>query len=143
MSEDAQTAAAEASSSRPSKKRPIVEDLAAEWGLSLEEAWAFSAEHITALQNFATLNQDAEVAKEFAAEEGGEDSQRKQLFRFKEEIARKKKIGNILDKMDLKRYADVHERRINPDPIIRVRCTKPKKDKILTMHITRNGPSHR
>ena len=62
------------------------------------------------------------------------------MFHFEEEAAKKKKLGSILDKMDEKRFADVQKKRFNPDPIIRVRCTKPKRDKMLTLHITRNGP---
>ena len=42
--------------------------------------------------------------------------------------------------MDENRFANVQQKHFNPDPIIRVRCTKPKKDKMLTLHITRNGP---
>ena len=61
------------------------------------------------------------------------------MFHFEEETAKKKKIGSILDRMDEKRFAGVHKRRFNPDPIIRVRCTRPKKDKILTLPITQNG----
>ena len=80
MSADAGSAPAEASSSKPSKKRRTVEELAAEWGLYMGEARVYSAEHIAALQYFATLNQDVEVAKQIAAQDGGEDSQRKQLF---------------------------------------------------------------
>ena len=94
-------------------------------------ARVYSTEHIAALQNLATLNQDAEVVNKIAAQEGGEDTQCENLFRFEEEAARKKKIGGILDKMDQKRYADVHKRRLNPDPIIRVRCTKLTKEKYL------------
>ena len=45
---------AEAGSSRPSKKRRTIEELATEWGMSVEDAKTFSAEHIAALRNIAT-----------------------------------------------------------------------------------------
>ena len=92
----------------------------------MEDARNYSVEHIAALQNIATKNQDAEIVKRVAAEEGGEASQSKTLFRFEEEAARKKKLGSILNRMDEKRFAGVHKRRLNPDPIVRVRCTKLK-----------------
>ena len=107
----------------------------------VEDARNYSVEHIAAPHNIATKNQDAEVVKKVAAEQGGKASQRKTLFHFEEEAVKKKKIGSILYRMDDKRFAGVQNRRFNPVPIIRARCTKPKKDKILTLHITRNGPS--
>ena len=54
----------------------------------------------------------------------------------------KNKIEDIMLKIDRSKYVDVHTRRRNHDPIIRVRCTKSKRYKILTVHLTRKGPTH-
>ena len=79
------------------------------------------------------------MVKEIAAEEGGEASQLETMQRFQAATAKKKKISNVLDRMDAKRFANVQQKRSNPDPIIRVRCTKPQREKRLTLHITRAG----
>ena len=42
--------------------------------------------------------------------------------------------------MDAKHFANVQQKRSSPDPIIRVRCTKPHRERRLTLHITRAGP---
>ena len=64
----AQSASAEAGSSIPSKKRHTIEELAADWGMSVDEAKSLSVEHIAALKNIATEIQDAETVKKVAAE---------------------------------------------------------------------------
>ena len=46
---------------------------------------------------------------------------------------------SILDKIDWARFENVQNRRISPDPIIKVRATKQKENKILTLHIVRQG----
>ena len=99
-----------------------------------------SAEHVAALKNIAIETADADVVKEIAAEEGGEASQLETLHRFEAAAAKKQKISKVLDRMDAKRFTDVQQKRYNPDPIIRVRCTKPKREKRITLHITRAGP---
>ena len=88
--------------------------------MSVEDAKALSAEHITALKNLAIENADAEIVKKMAAEEGGEESQVKTLSLFERESAKRKKLGSILDRMDEKRFANVQHKQHNPDPIIRV-----------------------
>ena len=110
VSADPKSDPSDVGSSRPKKKRRIIEELAAEWGMCVEEARSYSAENIAALRNIATENEDAEVVKKVAAEEGGEASQLKTLFRFEEEAARKKKVGSILDRMDEKRFTGVQKR---------------------------------
>ena len=49
------------------------------------------------------------------------------------------KRESFLDKIDRARFANVQNRRISPDQIIKVRATKPKENKILTLHISRQG----
>ncbi|KAL4586416.1 hypothetical protein LXL04_011052 [Taraxacum kok-saghyz] len=127
-------------SSPPKKKRRTIEEIAADFGMSVEEARKYQAEHIAALHNIAIEAADDDVVKEIAAEEGGESSQLKALHQFEAAAAKKQKISNILDRMDAKRYANVQNKRYNPDPIIKVRCTKPKREKRLSLHITRAGP---
>ena len=61
----------DAGSSRPKKKRRTIEELAADWGMSVEEAKALSAEHVASLKNIAIENVDAEMVKKVAATEGG------------------------------------------------------------------------
>ena len=130
----------DAGSTRPKKKRRTIEELATNWGMSLEEAKALLAEHVAALKNIAIETTDVEVVKDIAAEEGGEATQLESLQQFEAAAAKKRKLSNVLDRMDAKRFANVQQKRFNPDHVIRVRCTKPKQEKILALHITRAGP---
>ena len=79
------------------------------------------------------------MVKEIAAEKGGEASQLETMQKFEAAAAKNRKVSNVLDWMDAKRFANVQQKRSNPDPIIKVRCTKPKREKRLTLHITRAG----
>ena len=127
-----------AGSSRPTKRRRTIEELAADWGMSIEEAKTLSAEHVAALKNIAIETADAEVVKEIAAEEGGEANQLETMHQFEAAAAKKRKLSNVLDRMDAKRFANVQKKRFNPDPIIRVRCTKPQREKRLTLALCTN-----
>lgn len=126
-------------SSPPKKKRRTVEELAADWGMSIEKVRELSTEHVAALHNIAIESADADVVRKIAAEEGGEASQLEVLHSFEAAAAKKHKISKVLDRMDAKRYADVQHKRHNPDPITKVRCTKPQQEKRLKLHITRTG----
>ena len=46
---------------------------------------------------------------------------------------------SVLEKIDRARFANFETRRVSPDPIIGVKATKPSGNKILTLHITRQG----
>ena len=127
MSAEPKSAPSEVGSSCPKKKRRTIEELAADWGMLVEDARNYSAEYIVALLNIATEHQDAEVIKKVAAKEGREASQRKTLFHFEEEAVKKKKIGSILYRMDDKRFAGVQNRRFNPDPHDEVQVYKSKE----------------
>ena len=87
--------------------------------MSVEEAKAFSAEHVVALKNIAIENADAEMVKKVAAAEGGEATQLETMHKFEEAAAKKRRVKNVLDRMDSKRFANVQQKRFNPDPIIR------------------------
>ena len=84
-----------------------MEELAADWGMSIEEARVLSAEHVAALKNVTIETADAEVVKEIAAEEGGEATQLETLHQFEAAAAKKRKISKVLDKMDAKRFVGV------------------------------------
>ena len=45
----------------------------------------------------------------------------------------------MLEKIDRARFANYETRRVSADPIIGVKATKPSDNKILTLHITRQG----
>ena len=45
----------------------------------------------------------------------------------------------MLDKINRARFANFETRRKNSDPIIRVRATNPKENKVLTLYIVRQG----
>ena len=75
--------------------------------MSIEEAKALSAEHISALKNIAIETADAEVVKEIAAEEGGEATQLKTLQQFEASAAKRKRLSNALDRMDARRFENV------------------------------------
>ncbi|KAL4590854.1 hypothetical protein LXL04_003798 [Taraxacum kok-saghyz] len=107
-------------SNPPKKKRRTIKEIAADWGMSVEEARILSVEHILALKNIAIEAADADVVKYIAAEEGGEATQLETLHQFEAADAKKQKISKVLDQMDAKRYAGVQHKSFNPDPIIRV-----------------------
>ncbi|KAL4591131.1 hypothetical protein LXL04_004081 [Taraxacum kok-saghyz] len=108
--------------------------------VSIEDAKLITAEHQAAYRNKTVQVEYVEAVKKVISSKGGIKPQLDSLSRFEEEVAKKKKkIGDILIKIDRSNYADVHTRRCNPDPIIKVRCTKPKTDNILTLHRTRKG----
>ena len=46
---------------------------------------------------------------------------------------------SVLEKIDRARFANYETRRVSADPIIGVKATKPSDNKILTLHITRQG----
>ena len=82
---------------------------------------------------------DVETIKSIVSCEDGLKHQLDSLYQFKEEVAKKKTIKDIMLKIDRSKYIDVHIKRSKPDPIIRVRCTKPKKDKKLAMLLIRKS----
>nr|KAJ0225075.1 hypothetical protein LSAT_V11C100007640 [Lactuca sativa] len=54
----------------------------------------------------------------------------------------KPKTDIVLDRIDRKRFEDVFNRRMCGDKIIKVKASKPRNEKILTLLITRQGPQH-
>nr|KAJ0220569.1 hypothetical protein LSAT_V11C200055920 [Lactuca sativa] len=54
----------------------------------------------------------------------------------------KPKTDSVLDRIDRKRFEDVFNRRMCNDKIIKVKASKPRNEKILTLLITRQGPQH-
>ncbi|KAL7609786.1 hypothetical protein Lser_V15G10482 [Lactuca serriola] len=54
----------------------------------------------------------------------------------------KSKTDSVLDRIDRKRFQDVLKRRVCSDKIIKVKASKPRNEKVLTLLITRQGPQH-
>ncbi|KAL4557118.1 hypothetical protein LXL04_035288 [Taraxacum kok-saghyz] len=85
------SATGDTGSSRPLKRRKVLnlEELAAEWALSLEEAMIYSAEHQAAQINQEALIKDAEAVKQLVSQEGGEESQRQIYSILKKKLQEK------------------------------------------------------
>ncbi|CAI9279662.1 unnamed protein product [Lactuca saligna] len=58
------------------------------------------------------------------------------LQRFNNIVAQKKRVSELCDKIDKKKFGEVIGRRSVLDPIINVMCTKPK-DESLKIHLVR------
>lgn len=112
-------------------------DVNKERGLSFEEAKAFVAEH-----NIATINQviyqldSTKVIPEIATTEGSLYECKKTLKKFNDEVDKKKRVDEILNKIDRSTCTDIFLRRFSPDLILKVRCTKPKggEDSYFTLN---------
>nr|KAJ0202042.1 hypothetical protein LSAT_V11C600336070 [Lactuca sativa] len=57
-------------------------------------------------------------------------------------VSSKPKADNVLDRIDRKRFEDVFKRRMCEDKIIKVKASKPRSEKILSLLITRQGSQH-
>ena len=62
------------------------------------------------------------------------DDQVKKIFNNNVEIQHI--VSNLYDQIDRKKFGDVLTQRTKPDPIIKVRCTKPHTDS-LKLHLVR------
>lgn len=56
---------------------------------------------------------------------------------FNVEFGKKKKVKDILNRIKHSKYVDVHHRIFSLDPIMNVKCSKPKGERIFTMHLIR------
>lgn len=62
------------------------------------------------------------------------------LNRFNELMKKDKVIQeSVITKLERTRFRNVLTKRKHFGPIIKVRCTKPKDEKVLTVHLTRRG----
>lgn len=48
-----------------------------------------------------------------------------------------KKLDDVNTKINLSKYIDVYKRRLSKYPIVKVRCTKPRSQTVLTMNLSR------
>lgn len=126
---------ASSSTARKHLKTIRLSDVIVEWGLAI--ARAFIIEHNATDRDRAIERLGVEVVPIAAYFEGSLVEQRKELQLFNDEVEKKNKVEEILTKIDHSKYVDFLLRRFSLDPIVKVRCPKPKEQKIRTMHLTR------
>ncbi|CAH1431860.1 unnamed protein product [Lactuca virosa] len=80
---------------------------------------------------------DDKVFKKLFCAEGNLDEQIKAMFQFNALVEKKKKLDDVKSKINVSKYVGVFARRFFKDSIVKVRCTKPKSQNILTVHLTR------
>ena len=109
--------------------------ISADMGVSVETAQAYIDENNAVLLTQETASKDSLLVHKILKDIGNLDTQIEQLTRFNP----KPVTNNALHRLDMARFKDVQTRRACPDPILRVRASKPKRDPMLTILITRQG----
>ena len=104
-------------------------------GVSVETAQAYIDENNVVLLNQETASKDSLLVSKILKDIGNLDTQIEQLTRFN----LKPVTNNALHLLDMARFKDVQTRRACPDLFIKVRTSKPKRDPMLTILITRQG----
>ena len=87
------------------------------------------------MQNQDTASKDSLLVHKILKDIGDLDTQIEQLNRFKPKLV----TNGALYRLDMARFKDVQTRRTCPDPIIRVKASKTKRNPMLTILITRQG----
>ena len=137
----------------PSKKpKSIVSisNLAAEWNMSLDQVKKIldEANKAQLLKNIAQA--DESLIQHKLQAKGSFEAQMQKFLEYQSKSkssqpppsSSKSKTDSALDRIDRKRFQHVHKRRVSSDKIIKVKASKPRNEKVLTLLITRQGPQH-
>nr|KAJ0210899.1 hypothetical protein LSAT_V11C400206370 [Lactuca sativa] len=150
---DTDLAHSQTDTSLPGKKpKSIVSisNLAAEWNMSLDQVKQIldeaNQDHL--LKNIAQA--DETLIQHKLQAKGSFEAQMQKFLEFQTKSqssqpspsSSKPKTDSVLDRIDRKRFEDVLNRRVCGDKIIKVKASKPRNEKILTLLITRQGPQH-
>nr|KAJ0221449.1 hypothetical protein LSAT_V11C200050790 [Lactuca sativa] len=139
-------------SSTVKKPKSIVSisNLATEWNMSPDQVKQIldEANRAQLLKNIAQA--DESLIQHKLQAKGSFEAQMHKFLEFQSKAQSsqppigpsKPKADSVLDRIDRKRFEDVFDRRMCGDKIIKVKASKPRNEKILTLLITRQGPQH-
>ncbi|KAL7602544.1 hypothetical protein Lser_V15G21881 [Lactuca serriola] len=127
-----------------------ISNLAAEWNMSPDQVKQIldEANRSQLLKNIAQA--DESLIQHKLQAKGSFEAQMQKFLEFQSKAqssepppgSSKPKTDSVLDRIDRKRFEDVLNRRMCGDNIIKVKASKPRNEKILTLLITRQGPQH-
>nr|KAJ0198041.1 hypothetical protein LSAT_V11C700384070 [Lactuca sativa] len=127
-----------------------ISNLATEWNMSPDQVKQIldEANQAQLLKNIAQA--DESLIQHKLQTKGSFEAQMQKLLEFQSKSqssqpppsSSKPKTDSVLDRIDRKRFEDVLRRRVCSDKIIKVKASKPRNEKILTLLITRQGPQH-
>nr|KAJ0188405.1 hypothetical protein LSAT_V11C900488240 [Lactuca sativa] len=139
-------------SSTVKKPKSIVSisNLATEWNMSPDQVKQIldEANRAQLLKNIAQA--DESLIQHRLQAKGSFEAQMQKFLEFQSKAqssqpppsSSKPKTDSVLDRIDRKRFEDVFNRRMCGDKIIKVKASKPRNEKILTLLITRQGSQH-
>nr|KAJ0218908.1 hypothetical protein LSAT_V11C300135980 [Lactuca sativa] len=127
-----------------------ISNLAAEWNMSPDQVKQIldEANRAQLLKNIAQA--DESLIQHKLQAKGSFEAQMQKFLEFQSKAqscqpppgSSKPKTDSVLDQIDRKRFEDVLNWRMCGDKIIKVKASKPRNEKILTLLITRQGPQH-
>nr|KAJ0186114.1 hypothetical protein LSAT_V11C900471250 [Lactuca sativa] len=127
-----------------------ISNLAAEWNMSPDQVKQIldEANQAQLLKNIAQA--DESLIQHKLQTKGSFEAQMQKFLGFQSKSQSsqpppcnsKPKTDSVLDRIDRKRFEDVLKQRVCDDKIIKVKASKPRNEKILTLLITRQGPQH-
>nr|KAJ0208728.1 hypothetical protein LSAT_V11C400178780 [Lactuca sativa] len=127
-----------------------ISNLAAEWNMSPDQVKQIldEANRAQLLKNIAQA--DESLIQHKLQAKGSFEAQMQKFLEFQSKAQSsqpppgpsKPKTDSVLDRIDRKIFEDVPNRRMCGDKIIKVKASKPRNEKILTLLITRQGPQH-
>nr|KAJ0189532.1 hypothetical protein LSAT_V11C800443550 [Lactuca sativa] len=138
------------SSVKKPKSIVSISNLATEWNMSPDQVKQIldEANRAQLLKNIAQA--DESLIQHKLQAKGSFEAQMQKFLEFQSKAqssqpppsSSKPKTDSVLDRIDRKRFEDVFNRRMCGDKIIKVKASKPRNEKILTLLITRQGPQH-
>nr|KAJ0217646.1 hypothetical protein LSAT_V11C300129660 [Lactuca sativa] len=127
-----------------------ISNLATEWNMSPDQVKQIldEANRAQLLKNIAQA--DESLIQHKLQAKGSFEAQMQKFLEFQSKAqssqpppcSSKPKTDSVLDRIDRKRFEDVFNRRMCGDKIIKVKASKPRNEKILTLLITGQGPQH-
>nr|KAJ0215092.1 hypothetical protein LSAT_V11C300128740 [Lactuca sativa] len=127
-----------------------ISNLATEWNMSPDQVKQIldEANRAQLLKNIAQA--DESLIQHKLQAKGSFEAQMQKFLEFQSKAqssqpstgSSKPKADSVLDQIDRKRFEDVFNRRMCGDKIIKVKASKPRNEKILSLLITRQGPQH-
>nr|KAJ0202818.1 hypothetical protein LSAT_V11C500297120 [Lactuca sativa] len=138
------------SSVKKPKSIVSISNLATEWNMSPDQVKQIldEANRAQLLKNIAQA--DESLIQHKLQAKGSFEAQMQKFLEFQSKAqssqpstgSSKPKPDSVLDQIDRKRFEDVFNRRMCGDKIIKVKASKPRNEKILSLLITRQGPQH-
>nr|KAJ0225225.1 hypothetical protein LSAT_V11C100006220 [Lactuca sativa] len=136
------------SSVKKPKSIVSISNLATEWNMSPDQVKQILDEtnRSQLLKNIAQA--DESLIQHKLQAKGSFEAQMQKFLEFQSKAqssqpptgSSKPKADSVLDRIDRKRFEDVFNRRMCGDKIIKVKASKPRNEKILSLLITRQGP---